>query len=202
MSNPFLITGGLGDFGTPAPTPAAGQVISCTAPYCTRPMFVERYDIRSLRRLLSDDDAVVLTPTEVLNSSTLYALLMAASGVVEAACFAGGRYTCDDLRSLQSPDMTNGGELLASLVADLAMWSVWRRRPRAEQTAPVDYRDAQDMLRRLESGDAVFGLQAVADAGRLDHQRLTPTQVIQRNDRTIQAARLFGRRSDRDPWNQ
>lgn len=177
-------------------------VISSTTAYSTPAHLLQRYDLRTVGRLLSDDGATTLTQAQILASTVLASFQLEASGRAEAACLRGGRYTAADLLALQTPTMTAGGELLAGLVDDLSMWRLWRRRPQKEAQEPAAVKDAFAMLEELETGAMVFGFQETADAGRIEHARMSPRQVIARNGVEQQMRRYFGsRRADTDGAN-
>ncbi len=164
-------------------------VISGASAYCTPQQFLDRYDLRTVGRLLSDDGKSTLNQMQLLASPILASFLMEASGEVETVCLQGGRYTPADLAALAG---TNHGMTLAGLVADLAMWRLWRRRPSKDDKAPASVEDARDLLQRLGDGEAIFGFQETADAGVLHagrrHQR----------DETLLPPRYYGRGWDSD----
>lgn len=162
---------------------------------------LERFDARSIGRLLSDD-ATALTSTQILASTVLTSILMEASGMVEAACLAGGKYSSADLTLLQSPTMTNGGQTLAGLVADLGMWRVWDRRPTKDSPLPKRCELAFALLDQLRAGDRIFGFVETQAAGRIDHSRMTPDEVRDRNDSVTILKRYFGDRASDNPRNQ
>jgi hypothetical protein len=183
------ITGGSG--GTPTST---------LVPYCEAAHFVERYDIRTVGDWLSDETPPRrLTPTEVLNSTVLATLLLEASGEIESACLMGERYTVDNLLSLTG----GSAELLCGLVGGLTLGKLWGRRPRTDsQPFPTAARWAQDYLQRLATGERIFGLVEVTEAGRMDHDRETASVIRDRSLTVVEAARYFGRRADRSDPNR
>lgn len=169
-------------------------LLSGTTPYCTSAQFVQRWDTRSVGRLLSDTNTA-LTSTEVLASTLLAELLKEASGEVELGCFRGERYSIDDLVALVG---TNAGKKLAGLVADLTMWRLYDRRPDREGTVPPRCEAALKVLEQLADGELIFGLVNQGRAGVMSHRVLSGTDVRIRNNRIVQQRRYMGVRSDED----
>lgn len=125
--------------------------------YASTTDFAKRYDSRVVGKLLSDDGTPV---SPITSSTTLASLLDEASGLIEAACLAGERYTTDDLEGLED----NSLETLKGLTCGLAFWLLLQRRGQ-----PIKNYPAVDMqltlLDQLRNGARVFNVAAVLDAG-------------------------------------
>lgn len=177
--------------------PAAKTVVSGSS-YCTPTQFGQRYDVRSLAQRLSDDGTDVSDP---LNDTKLAAILKEASGKVEAAALVGERYTPTDLAELQ--ELVNGAttnmcEMLAGLVADLAIPIIFKRRPEILPQFP-QVQEAQLFLKALAEGEKIFGFQETMDAGHMDSEYEEPATIANRNLFSYQARRFFGTRGNMMP---
>jgi hypothetical protein len=126
-------------------------------------------------------------------STVLATLLKQASGEVEAACLKGNRYRVADLQALTG----NSLEMLRGLVAALALGLLVRRRPDLRRGPFPQAEEARQELGRLAAGEAIFGLQEVADAGEASHEAEDAADVEARNLSSYQARRFFGRRGNR-----
>lgn len=165
------------------------------SPYCSETQFVAHVDERTVRQLLSDDDSPI---TGALSLNAKYiALMKAASGQVESSACTGQRYKItseqNDLASLTG----NSAEYLAQMVANLAFWNLWSRRP----NRPVSERptamaqQALDFLEQLRLGERVFGVQENHEAAALDAVVETSAEVQARNGVVVTSKRFFGTRN-------
>src|SRR4051812_24968628 len=93
-------------------------------PYCSTTQFVELYDVRQAGDYLSDTGQR-LPPPDVITSTTLLSILELASGHLESQLVRGGRYYPEDLYALTN----NGAHFLRGVVAGLAAYYLWQRRP-------------------------------------------------------------------------
>lgn len=167
--------------------------ISGSAAYCTIDQMLEAYDHRSIGQLLGDDK-VALNESEVRASTRLTRILKRASGMVEAACLVGEKYTAASLGALTG----NSAEHLAGLVADLAMGMLWRRRPHLDKAVPPQFTEALDTLAKLRLGERIFAIDENAEAG-LPAIDVQSAAEIEAEDRaSYQASRWLGRRSNRN----
>jgi hypothetical protein len=152
--------------------------VSGLTPYCTLAQFFAKYDVRTVGDLMSDT-GTRLTPT-VLNdpvTSPVLIMLTEASGWVEAAALKSERYSVLDLQTIinqplvptvpPSYEASNSAEMLAGLVAGIAMFFIWDRRPERMSKAelPMRAQMALDMLEQLKEGSRIFSLQETAKAG-------------------------------------
>ena len=166
------------------PTPISGA-----AAYATPDDFLAAYDSRLIGQLVLDNNATA-SPADLLTNTVVAAALAQASGLVESACLAAGRYAAADLAALAG----NGDAMLVRLVCDVAMWLLQTRRdPRTEETTA--YRSAKELLERLRQGEHIFPLSAQADAGVAVTARVTVVQLAERNGAVWQAQRWLGVRS-------
>lgn len=176
------------------PTP-----VSSLTPYATAADMLIRYDYTTVGQLLTDgrgtstpDISLILNPAQP-EGAKLQTLLMRSSGLVESAAMMGGKYKPTDLQAL----IGNQLELLKSIVCDLTIFELYKRRPNLDAPIPPAYREAQSWLSALEDGTTIFGLQENIDATHMQSQVETPCVVDQRNMWTRQAAPYFGRRGNR-----
>jgi len=161
--------------------------ISTSIPYATPSDIREAHDFRQAGDLIADDGTRVTTAATFDASSKVNKALMTASGMVEASCMRGNKYSLQDLQSL------NGAAkyLLADIVVELAWWKLYGRRvPR--QAMPPEALWAFSMLDALESGAKIFPLQEQADAGNPTNGFMTQQEMQTLNLATRQARRFYG----------
>ena len=171
---------------------------SGSSAYCTVTQFLQRYDTRSVRELLSDTGTAVST-SAVADDTTLAALLKEASGEVEAAACAGQRYVINSSQNDLSSLTNNSAAFLAGMVAHLTMYRLWCRRPAmmANVPPPPLYDRAQEFLEQLRLGERVFGILENHEAAALDADQESQQDVEDRQGVVFNAARLFGTRVNR-----
>lgn len=158
--------------------------------YLSTAEFLKRCDVRTVAQLCSDDGTEI-DHTALLTNANLLAALLDASGAVESACLRGARYSPTDLAGLTGAAQG----YLFRLIGRLTTCYIWERRPDLSSEPPAYYKATLDALSNLEKGVAIFGIQEVADAGILTTERILPPIVEQRNEVSLQAQRLFGRRA-------
>lgn len=136
---------------------------------------IARYDARRLGDLVKDDGTRA-TASALLTDTNLQAALDDASGMIDAACQRGQRYTPTDLTNVAagsdplnpSLSLTNSQKLLIRLTCDLAYGLlVGRRAFSASDTnsqAPR-YAEALKLLDLLEQGEWVFTTAGALAAG-------------------------------------
>lgn len=176
-----------------AQTPVSGD-----SAYITAAELLLFVDYRTLSDLCTDTDGPRPLKTDFSDATTdlgakTQAILKAASGYVEMACLNGGRYTPDDLAALTG----NQAQALKKLVANLALWDFYTRRPDTTMPEPPQAVEANRILDAVAAGEKIFGTQQAMDAGRLELTVETPIDVENRNLVTFQAERMFGRRANR-----
>lgn len=123
---------------------------------------ITRYDVRRLGDLVNDDGTRA-SSTQLLSSPVLQSALDDASGMIDAACQRGQRYSPNDLALLTSATsgtpLWNSFQLLVRLTCDLAYGLlVGRRGYNSTDTGSQSprYVEAMRLLERLGNGDWVF----------------------------------------------
>jgi hypothetical protein len=173
---------------------------SAATSFCTAAQFVSFYDWRPFSQLLSDTDVPLSSAAAVQASPALATILQGASGKVEMATSIGNRYQPSDLTTLAGTT-TNMAAKLARLVADIAAEECYRRRVDGKVPPLEQFKEASETLTALAEGAAIFGFIETMNAGVLADQVEVAGNVEARNMITFQAARLFGRRANRnDPY--
>lgn len=164
--------------------------ISTSIAYATPADIREAHDFRQGGDFVNDDG------TRMTDSAAFDALpkvnrcLMIASGMVEASCLRGNRYTVQDLQGLQGASKY----LLIDIVVELAWWKLTGRRL-SGKPMPPEALYAFSMLESLEKGEKIFGLQEQANAGNPSNGFMTSEDWKTLNLASDQARRFFGRRS-------
>lgn len=153
--------------------------------------FLKRIDKRTVADLVSDTGEAVDVST-LSADANLNAALLDATGEVEASGMKGGRYRPEDLAALTGAARAR----LHRMVARLTLVYLYERRP--DKGPPAELLKVVDeQLDLLRQGEAVFGTDETHDASTMDHEVETSHDVEARNGTTFQAARFFGRRSNR-----
>ena len=176
-------------------TPASGL-----APYCSPAQMLDFVDIRTIAQLLSDGQ-VPISEAEALTSQRLVNILMSASGHVESACMVGSRYVINPYANPPINDLAalngNSQMLLIQLVAGIACWLLWMRRPSFAPRIqlPGVAEIAKEMLGQLERGEAIFGTVEAQTSGVLSDY-VEKTADVERRRLVEEIARpFFGTRS-------
>lgn len=133
----------------------------CTTAYADQNDMIVRYDVRTLGQLLSDTNTQ-LTSAQVVASTVLGTLLLAGSGRLELATFAGARYTTLDLAALAGGQR----EVLKDIVCGLTFRRLMQRRPHVVSNIPDTVKEALELENQLRQGERVFGFLESADAGK------------------------------------
>lgn len=165
---------------------------SAASSYLAASDFLNRYDARAVGDLVSDNGNRV-SPSNLVNNAVLQEALNDASGMIEAACLRSGRYQPTDLSGLTGVSQ----RFLWRLIADLAMGLLIERRPDIDRPTPKAYDAALAWLGQLATGERIFGLAEVQDAGLPAAQIESPQTVANRNLTTNVLSRFFGRRLNR-----
>ena len=133
------------------------------ADYVTAAEFFKRYDVRDVGDLVSDDSTTV-TPTSLATDVNLLAAIGDASGDIDAALLAGGKYETSDLEGLTG----NGLNTLYRMCSDLVLFYLLSRRPDLSPDRLEAYEKLRSRhLKRLQSGENVFNLATHITAGRV-----------------------------------
>lgn len=182
-------------------TGTSGTFAGAQSNYVSPSEVVLRCDWRYFADLCSDDGTRLTNSAAVVASANFAALVTDANGMLEAFALAGQRYSAADLSTLAGNTGPAHG-LLCRVVADLTIYLAAERRPELRDHAPHCYERAEEWIRRLGEGEAIFPFTATAEAGRLDHTIITGTEVGDRDLTTVQVQGYLGRRADRsDPAN-
>jgi hypothetical protein len=170
------------------PTP-----VTSATPYCTAEQLLDYADARELgdwaaNYLQRASEGELLNPASDAGRRVAQCLL-AASGSLESACLAGGRYTPGDLNALTGA----AKEYLVALVARLTVWELAKRRypVTADPEKVPAAKESLDALEALRTGQHVFGLADQIDAGAGTEavalvNKNDPNRLVNRN------RRLFG----------
>lgn len=129
--------------------------------YATAADMIARYDVRTIGDLVFDDGTAA-DSSDISSSSVVTAALDDAAGEIEAALLRGGRYTRADLQSLTG----NSLSYLKRINCKLAFWYLWERRPAWDNDQYEQSKaDARRVIQQLASGQEIFDLDKVVDAG-------------------------------------
>ena len=111
---------------------------------------------------LVGDDGVRLSREDLLTDTTLVTALSDASGAIDGALLAGGRYSTGDLEGLTG----NSLSLLKRTCCDIAMAFLLDRNPQVNVDEGERYQElANRYLERLRTGENIFNLAEAARAG-------------------------------------
>lgn len=134
------------------------------AAYATGDDLISRYDVDIIGDLATDD-RVELDRSEVPDNTNVLAALLDASGEIDAALLAGGRYTPSQLAGLTGNTLNH----LIRITCAIAMANLIERRPdRMSKELADSYRKTSDAwLEKLRRGENVFGI-IEATAGTID----------------------------------
>lgn len=153
--------------------------------YASPSDMLARYDTNRLGQLVRDDGTQA-TGTELLTDTILQAVLDDASGLIDGACLAGGRYLPDALTGLTG----QGKSFLLRINCDLAYGFLILRRgfteAEASNLAP-GFKLALQLIDKLKEGSFVFNVQANIEAG-----EPTPAALSSRMTLISSTTRLFG----------
>ena len=144
-----------------------------------------------LARDLCGDDGSRLTHVQLLTNTNFLKLILAASGQLEARALRGGRYTAAQLAGLVGATRAWMHEIIGAMVT---IKLLRRRDPTKE--LPRQYEEVENILKRLELGEEIFGIQEAVDAGEgMETIRLSDQQAGPRPAMTELAQRFFGKRA-------
>ncbi len=137
-----------------------------------------RYDI-DLVGDLATDERETLDRANVATHPHVLTALEDASGEVDAALLAGGRYTVAQLQALSGPAASH----LKAIVCGLAMAALHDRRPEAVDQTTIERLTKRSMeaIRALKRGENVFGLDEHVDAGRTLLRGPSAVDITNRN---------------------
>ena len=130
--------------------------------YATPTDLIARKDSRSLGDLVNDDNTRA-DETALATNTKLQAALDDASGEIDSALLQGQRYAATDLAALTG----NSLALLKRICCDIAFGLLYQRRPEfeSEEESEIAQSRARKHLKMLRSGEHVFDVPAVEQAG-------------------------------------
>lgn len=121
---------------------------------------LNRFDARTVGDLVNDAGQRQ-TPSELLTNTVLQAMLDDASGLINAACQVGERYTQAQLAALTGTDQA----ILFRLNCDIAFVYLCQRRG----VTPPGYKEAydrsSDLLAKLKQGELIFNVPGDVGVG-------------------------------------
>lgn len=130
--------------------------------YATAAQVLERKDWRDIGDLVSDDGDQV-SEAGLATDAKLTAAIADASGDIETALFAGGRYDASDLEGLTG----NAASHLVRITTEITMYHLLCRRPRANSEMLEYYAKLRETyLDPLRQGQNVFNIEEKIEAGR------------------------------------
>jgi phage gp36-like protein len=164
--------------------------------YATGADLIARYDV-DLVGDLSTDDRETQDRDLVASSPRVTVAIEDASGEVEAALLAGGRFTAIQLAGLTGFARSH----LKRIVCGLAMAALYQRRPEAADADMIERltKDSRDALLALRRGENVFGLPEEIAAGLVDTGGPSAVDLQNRNDLTVRMGRFFPAPASRLP---
>ena len=167
--------------------------------YATGDDLIGRYDVDQVGDLASDDRET-LDRADVPVHPHVAMSLEDASGEVDAALLAGGRYTAEQLQNLTA----SAESYLKSIVCGLAMAALHERRPEAIDADLIDRltKKAKDAILSLRRGENVFGIPEVIDATRTQISGPSAIDIRNRNGLSSRMNRFFPSTDTRLPRGQ
>lgn len=166
--------------------------------YATAIDLVARYDVDLIRDLATDRENV--TRSEIVTDNRVSVALQDASGEVEVALLAGGRYSVEQLQSLEG----NSRNHLKQIVCGLAMAALHSRRPESADKQFIDAlsEKSREAIRALKRGENIFGLPEILSASTPEATGPNAIQIQQANGLTSRMERFFPNAKTRLPYNR
>lgn len=154
-------------------TPSSSQTS-----FITTAQFLNRKDWRAVAQLVMDDGTQA-TEGSLASNANLEAILMESSGEVESALVASLRYTSADLQAVNGISSS----YLQGIVADIAMWNLFGRRPAQEPPEMVTMKkdDAWRRIDSLRNGETILAFVEVQEAGVPINEYMTPLSLNNNN---------------------
>lgn len=169
------------------------------AAYATGDDLIARYDV-DLIGDLATDDRETLDRDLVADHPKVQTALGDASGELEVALLAGGRYSVEQLESLTGNSLNH----LKSIVCGLAMAALYRRRPEAAKREHIEdlTEDARAAIKSLRRGENLFGLTEHIEASVPEITGPSAIQLDNRNGLSERMGRFFPLPATRLPRGQ
>jgi len=166
--------------------------------YATGADLVDRYDIDLISDLATDRETV--SRDEIVDHPRVSVALADASGEVEVAMLAGGRYTVEQLSSLTGNSVSH----LKQIVCGLAVAALARRRPEAYEREYIEAitKDARQAILSLRRGENLFGLTETIESSVPEITGPSSINIQSRNDLSSRMERFFPAAAQRLPRGQ
>lgn len=121
---------------------------------------INRYDVRLLSQLASDD-GVPVSSLSLQTNPIIEAMLADATGQINLSTQVGQRYTQAELAALTGTDAA----ILVRLTCDLAFVYLCERRGNKTPLYEEAFKRSQDTLDRIKSGAEIFNVPSDVGAG-------------------------------------
>lgn len=143
------------------------------AAFATPTDFLNRYDVRTVGDICSDDGTRV-TESALATNDKLTTALNTATGQILAAVLQGERYTAADLAAMTG----ESAAYLTDLTCRIAFWLLWQRKPYTDDQQRMEAKERADQaLELLRTGAHVFDITANKEAGRANIDTVTRTEI-------------------------
>lgn len=156
------------------------------AAYATPADLITRYDARVVGDLVSDS-GIKVNRQDLQDHAVLLAILLDASGEIDAAILQAKRYTAAQLAALTGNSLNH----LKRLTCTIAFGLLWERRPWADEDdsgREEAQKRARQALESLRKGITIFDVEDAKDAGLPDSYE-PPIQRIQSANLIVDQAR-------------
>ena len=154
--------------------------------YATPADLLKRYDARIVGDLVSDT-GIKVNRQDLQDHPVLLAVLLDASGEIDASVLQAKRYSTADLAALTGNSLNH----LKRITCTIAFGLLWERRPWSDDDdsgRDEAQKRARQQLDSLRKGLTVFDVEANKEAG-LPDVKSTSIQRIEANNWTVDQAR-------------
>lgn len=157
------------------------------AAYATAADMMARFDVNILGDICSDT-GVPVEPAELASNAKITAALADASGLIEAACLQGKRYTAAQLAALTG----NSLGYLKRICCQIAYGLLWDNRSWIDDERRDRAMDRMKAtLKDLRTGEIIFDVPLVPEAGLPSISQPTITEINRLNLVVDEARRGF-----------
>lgn len=173
-------------------------------PYASGTDLIQRYDV-DLIGDLCQDDREELDRASIATHPNVVSALEDASGEIDVALLAGGRYTPEQLSAIADPDpvssRNNSQKHLIRITCAIAMSILVERRLDRVSMETADWlrKTANGFLEALRRGDNVFGITETLNSGTLEFQVVESASIEALNLLPERANRMFPSTQQRTP---
>jgi hypothetical protein len=146
---------------------------------------------------LAQDGREEQPPSTVADLPIVVRTLEEASGQVDMALLAGGRYRTEQLAALTG----NSLAFLKRIVCTLAISYLFKRRaaPQYLELAKMYHDEAQDYLKALQMGKNLFNIEENKTASVIEHQHLSAVEIDGLNLMPSRMGNFFPSANSRTP---